>query len=83
MNPHDLKKILDDLHHQKLTPKQAMKKLATLPYENLGFAKVDHHRSLRIGMPGKNDISNKKNYSKHESGRTFRSGDKIIQRQLP
>ena len=51
MNPHDLKKILDDLHHQKLTPKQAMKKLATLPYENLGFAKVDHHRSLRIGMP--------------------------------
>ncbi len=51
MNPHDLKKILDDLHHQKLTPKQAMKKLATLPYENLGFAKVDHHRSLRIGIP--------------------------------
>jgi len=51
MNPRDLKKILDDLHNQKLTPQQALKKLETLPYENLEFARVDHHRDLRIGMP--------------------------------
>ena len=51
MNPRDLKKILDDLHHQILTPQQAIKKLETLPYENLEFARVDHHRDLRIGMP--------------------------------
>ena len=51
MNRRDLKKILDDLHHQKLTPQQAIKKLETLPYENLEFARVDHHRDLRIGMP--------------------------------
>ena len=51
MNPRDLKKILDDLHHQKLTPQQAIKKLETLPYENLEFARADHHRDLRIGMP--------------------------------
>ena len=51
MNRRDLKKILDDLHHQILTPQQAIKKLETLPYENLKFARVDHHRGLRIGMP--------------------------------
>jgi pyridinium-3,5-biscarboxylic acid mononucleotide synthase len=51
MNPKNLKKILDDLHKQKLTPQQAIEKFATLPYENLEFAKVDHHRGLRSGMP--------------------------------
>ncbi len=51
MNARDLKKILHDLHEQKLTPQQAIKKLTALPYENLGFARVDHHRSLRLGMP--------------------------------
>ena len=51
MDPRDLKKLLDDLHQQKLTPQQAIKKLKTLPYENLGFARVDHHRGLRSGMP--------------------------------
>jgi pyridinium-3,5-biscarboxylic acid mononucleotide synthase len=51
MNPADLKKLLNDLHKQKLTPQQAMKKLETLPFENLDFAKVDHHRELRSGMP--------------------------------
>ena len=51
MNRRDLKKILDDLHHQIITPQQAIKKLETLPYENLEFARVDHHRDLRIGMP--------------------------------
>jgi len=51
MNRRDLKKILDDLHHQILTPQQAIKKLEILPYENLEFARVDHHRDLRIGMP--------------------------------
>ncbi|MBT3922115.1 MAG: nickel pincer cofactor biosynthesis protein LarB [Nitrospina sp.] len=51
MNPQNLKKLLEDLHKQKFTPQQALKKLKTLPYENLEFAKVDHHRDLRSGMP--------------------------------
>ncbi len=51
MNPQDLKKLLDDLHQQKITPQKALKKLETLPYENLDFAKIDHHRGLRNGMP--------------------------------
>ncbi len=29
----------------------AMDQLANLPYEELGFAKLDHHRALRRGFP--------------------------------
>ncbi len=51
MNPVTLKKLLQELHDQKLTPKEAFQKLKTLPYENLDFARIDHHRSIRSGMP--------------------------------
>ncbi len=51
MKPENLKILLDDLHKQKLTPIQAIAKLKNLPYEDMGFAKVDHHRELRSGMP--------------------------------
>jgi pyridinium-3,5-biscarboxylic acid mononucleotide synthase len=51
VNIQELEKLLISLHNQKLTPQQVMKKLETLPFENLGFAKVDHHRGLRNGMP--------------------------------
>ncbi len=51
MNTRNLKKLLNELHDQKMTPQQALKKLETLPFENLDFAKIDHHRGLRSGMP--------------------------------
>ena len=46
-----LKKILQDLYDRKIQPNDVVKKLSTLPYENLDFAKIDHHRSFRNGMP--------------------------------
>ncbi len=51
MKRDDLKRILTDLFEQKLTPDQGMKILKTLPYENLDFARLDHHRHLRTGQP--------------------------------
>jgi len=51
MNPDELKKLLTDLHKNKLSPSDALKQLQHLPYENLEFAKIDHHRELRSGMP--------------------------------
>jgi NCAIR mutase (PurE)-related protein len=30
---------------------EALERLRNLPFEDLGFAKVDHHRALRTGMP--------------------------------
>ncbi|MFC2165016.1 nickel pincer cofactor biosynthesis protein LarB [Acidobacteriota bacterium] len=46
-----LEKLLKDVQKGKLTPKQAMEILKDLPYQDLSFAKIDHHRELRRGSP--------------------------------
>ena len=51
MNPKYLKKLLNDLALGKMDPESAFEKIKTLPYENLEFARIDHHRSLRSGSP--------------------------------
>jgi pyridinium-3,5-biscarboxylic acid mononucleotide synthase len=51
MDENQLKIILQDLYNQKISPNEVVKQLTNLPYENLGFAKIDHHRSLRNGLP--------------------------------
>lgn len=35
----------------ELTPEQATERMKHLPFEDIDFAKVDHHRALRHGMP--------------------------------
>jgi len=47
----DLKKLLEDVRRRKLSPDEAVERLRHLPFEDLGFANVDHHRALRAGMP--------------------------------
>jgi NCAIR mutase (PurE)-related protein len=51
MNPQELKILLDNLYQKKTTPAKVLEKLKTLPYENLDFARLDHHRDLRSGIP--------------------------------
>ncbi len=51
MNQNELKKLLSDLSKKKISPSDAMKQLQNLPYENIDFAKIDHHRELRNGSP--------------------------------
>ncbi len=34
-----------------MSPDEAVNRLRHLPFEDLGFAKVDHHRAIRVGMP--------------------------------
>ena len=46
-----LKKLLSDLQDGKTTVPAVLHRLRTLPYEDLGFASLDHHRSLRQGFP--------------------------------
>ncbi len=43
--------LLAELQAGSRTPEAVADKLASLPFEDLGFAKIDHHRSLRSGMP--------------------------------
>lgn len=46
-----IKKILKDVEYHRLSSKDAYFLLKSLPYEDLGFAKIDHHRSMRKGFP--------------------------------
>ena len=49
MNQSELLKILEKIHAGTLSPAIAAQKLKHLPFEDIGFAKVDHHRALRQG----------------------------------
>jgi pyridinium-3,5-biscarboxylic acid mononucleotide synthase len=51
MDPRDLKELLEKVRQGAVSPEEAAGRLATLPYEDLGFAKLDHHRALRRGFP--------------------------------
>ena len=46
-----MKKILEEYKKGKVTLEEVLTKIKTLPYENLDFAKIDHHRSIRKGFP--------------------------------
>jgi NCAIR mutase (PurE)-related protein len=43
--------ILGEVEKGKISPEAAAAELSKLPYEDLGHARVDHHRSLRTGLP--------------------------------
>lgn len=50
MNPQRILNLLEQVKEGKFSPKQALESLKKLPFENLGFANVDHHRHLRKGF---------------------------------
>jgi hypothetical protein len=51
VNAESLRKLFDEVRKGNLTPDAAVDRLRHLPFEDIGFAKVDHHRALRNGMP--------------------------------
>lgn len=51
MNEENLKALINKIKMGELDVDGALKKLKSLPYEDLGFAKVDNHRSCRQGIP--------------------------------
>jgi pyridinium-3,5-biscarboxylic acid mononucleotide synthase len=50
MNEADLLQLLDEVRSGALAPRKAIERLKLLPFEDLDFAKVDHHRTLRQGF---------------------------------
>ena len=46
-----LLQLLESIERGETSPADALARLARLPYEDAGFAKIDHHRSLRLGLP--------------------------------
>ncbi|HAA89694.1 MAG TPA: nickel pincer cofactor biosynthesis protein LarB [Peptococcaceae bacterium] len=52
MSPEEkVRKLLESVRTGAITVTEAMHKLKHLPYQDLGFAKIDHHRTLRLGFP--------------------------------
>jgi NCAIR mutase (PurE)-related protein len=51
MDEPTLRQLLADVQDGTVTPDEAVTSLRRLPFADLGFARVDHHRSLRQGLP--------------------------------
>lgn len=51
MNQETLRKLLEGVKEGKKSVEDACKTLIDLPYKDLGYAKIDNHRELRVGYP--------------------------------
>src|SRR3954452_24893823 len=51
MDPKHLRHLLERVRGRDSSIEAALRDLADLPYKDLGFARVDHHRHLRTGFP--------------------------------
>jgi len=51
MSPERIRALLEKVRSGELAPEEAMETLRDLPYADLGYASVDHHRNLRQGFP--------------------------------
>jgi len=49
MNESDIRKLLEQVRAGRVSTQGALERLKHLPFEDLGFAKIDHHRALRQG----------------------------------
>ncbi|MGI6487158.1 MAG: nickel pincer cofactor biosynthesis protein LarB [Syntrophomonadaceae bacterium] len=62
MNKERLQELLNQIAEGKVTPEEALNRIQILPYEDLGFARIDHHRGIRdifpevIFCPGKSPV---------------------------
>lgn len=51
MNQHDVHELIKAVQKGRVSCERAVERLKNLPFEDLGFAKIDHHRALRQGYP--------------------------------
>ena len=51
MDESSLRQLLADVQGGHVSPDDAVRRLRRLPFTDLGFARVDHHRTLRQGLP--------------------------------
>ncbi|MDG5468999.1 nickel pincer cofactor biosynthesis protein LarB [Deltaproteobacteria bacterium IMCC39524] len=51
MDANDLKHLLTALQAGELSIEEGLDRLKELPFEDVGIAKIDHHRALRQGVP--------------------------------
>ena len=51
MNPDIIRELLEKVSRKEFSVPEALELLRDLPFEDLGFARLDHHRQLRTGVP--------------------------------
>lgn len=51
MHPARLRELLEQVRAGAISTEDALERMKAMPFEDLGFAKVDHHRALRKGFP--------------------------------
>ena len=51
MNQDDLKNLLQQIYDRSISAEEGLEKLKFLPFQDIGFAKVDSHRYIRKGFP--------------------------------
>jgi len=51
VNRDEIKKLIEEVRAGRVEPDQAADRLTHLPYEDISFARVDHHREMRVGFP--------------------------------
>jgi len=51
MNENQLRSLFEEVRAGAVDIDSAIHRVRHMPFEDLGFAKVDHHRALRLGMP--------------------------------
>src|SRR5215472_13106548 len=51
MDQEQIRGLLEQVRRGEIDTDAALGRLKHMPFEDLGFAKVDHHRALRQGMP--------------------------------
>jgi len=51
VNKEEIKVLLESVKDNKINVDEALEKLEDLPFKDLGFAKIDNHREIRVGYP--------------------------------
>jgi hypothetical protein len=51
MNEQSIRALLERVAAGETSPDEALESIRRLPFEDIGFAKIDHHRALRCGVP--------------------------------
>ncbi|WP_026882993.1 nickel pincer cofactor biosynthesis protein LarB [Clostridium akagii] len=51
MDKEEIKVLLEDIKDNKINIEEALEKLEDLPFKDLGFAKIDNYREIRVGYP--------------------------------
>ena len=78
MNEEKILSIIEQIRQKKITDEEALGLLKILPYENIDFACIDHHRSIRTGYPEVIYSEGKTNQQVKEIAERLSSNNSVI-----